>query len=112
MSLNCPQVVLDDHASPGVTVQGLVNQWYVHLAALMLAKALGSELVLPPAMHRGGFAGKTKWFMDPTEALLDVEAIAQYWGGQGVHIHAVSVPLPVWTDTFLSSLTVRSLESR
>lgn len=75
-----------------------MNQWYVHLAALMLAKALGSELVLPPAMHRGAFAGETKWFMDPTEALLDVEAIAEYWSGRGVHIHAVSVPLLVLID--------------
>lgn len=59
----------------------------------MLAKALGSELVLPPAMHRASFAGETEWFKDPTEILLDVEAIAEYWNGRGMHIHAVSVHL-------------------
>ena len=71
-----------------------MNQLYTHMAAFMLAKALGvgAELVLPPAFHRGAFGSKvskSKWRSAPVEDLLDVEAIKGYWSNNSLLIHTV-----------------------
>jgi hypothetical protein len=71
---------------------GLINQMYSHIAAVMLARAMGAELVLPAAMHRDTFnasCGNMTWHVAPPESLLDVEAVKQYWRGQGMLIHTV-----------------------
>lgn len=75
------------HVSAG---KGLVNQFFMHIASLMFAKALGGELVLPPAVHRTTFNATASWHMAPVASLLDVNHITEYWREKGVVIHVVS----------------------
>lgn len=73
---------------------GLINQFYTHLTSIMLAKALGAELVLPSAIYRDEFVRSTGWHSGPAANLIDVEAITNYWSDKGVFIHS----LPNKTD--------------
>lgn len=80
------------HASTARSFAGLINQLYSHVAAIMLARAMGAELVLAPAIHRDSFNShmtKTTWHAAPLEGLLDVEAVKKYWNDQGMLIHTV-----------------------
>lgn len=75
---------------------GLINQLYSHIAAIMLARAIGAELVLAPAIHRDSFNShmtKTTWHAAPQESLIDVDAVKQYWRGKGMLIHTVRNPM-------------------
>ena len=69
-----------------------MNQVYGHMAAILLARAMGAELVLASALHRDTFnAGmsKTPWIAAPPESILDVEAIIEHWRKRGLIIHKV-----------------------
>ena len=71
---------------------GLINQLYTNLAAIMLARATNAELVLAPALHRDSFNShmtETVWHAAPSESLLDVQAIKDYWRDRGLLIHTV-----------------------
>ena len=100
MSLSLPKnpevntglCLLPAHILALLVLTGLINQLYSHIAAIMLARAMGAELVLAPAMHRDSFNShmtKTTWHAAPQESLLNVEALKQYWRGQGMLIHTV-----------------------
>ena len=68
---------------------------YANIAAVMLARAVGAELVLAPVIHRDSYAAhmkNTTWHAGPTESLLDVGAIREYWRKQGLLIHTVGGP--------------------
>ena len=63
----------------------------------MLARALGAELILAPAVHRNTFNShmtKTNWHATAADSLLDVEALKSYWLGNGLLIHTVGTPPP------------------
>ena len=60
----------------------------------MFAKALGAELVLPPAVHRTAFNATARWRMAPASSLLDLKFITEYWSGRGVIIHTVTSFVP------------------
>lgn len=77
---------------------GLINQQYSHIAAFTLAAALGSELVLPPAVQRDSFANyyhvdkqknEVTWTPAPLSTLLDVDSIIADWKLKGVTVHKV-----------------------
>lgn len=77
---------------------GLINQQYSHIAAFTLAAALGSELVLPPAVQRDSFANyyhadkkknEVTWTPAPLSTLLDVDSIVAIWKSKGVTVHKV-----------------------
>ena len=56
----------------------------------MLAKAMGAELVMAPALHRNSFKGhmkNTKWQAAPAASLLDVEFTKAYWRDRGLLMH-------------------------
>ena len=83
------------HCYKHLLCAGLINQMYSHIAAIMLARAMGAELVLAPAVHRESFdlhMEKTKWHVAPQESLLDVGAVKKYWGDRGLLIHTVGDP--------------------
>ena len=72
---------------------GLVNQIYSNIAAIMLARAMGAELVLPAAIHRDSFNSlmtETTWRAAPQDNLLDVGALQRYWLGKGMLVHTVN----------------------
>ena len=75
---------------------GLVNQLYSNIAAIMLARAMGAELVLPAAIHRDSFNShmtKMTWRAAPQDSLLDVNALQLYWRGKDMLVHTVRAPL-------------------
>jgi len=73
--------------------QGLFNQLYAHLNALVLADHLGADVVLPPSVYRESFAkyfsmdeiekNEVKWTPTHQGALLDVEALRRYYAKKG-----------------------------
>jgi hypothetical protein len=72
--------------------QGLFNQMYAHLNALVLAEYLGADVMLPPSVYRESFSkyfsmdlkkNEVKWTPTITGALLDVEAIAAHYAQKG-----------------------------
>lgn len=77
--------------------QGLFNQMYAHLNALVLADYLGADVVLPPSVYRESFAkyftmedmkkNEVKWTPTDAGALLDVDALAAHYAGKGIKIH-------------------------
>lgn len=84
---------------------GLCNQLYAHFSALAMARALGAELVLAPAMSRSSFgdynitdlpfdqqANAVTWRALPLEALLDVPRLRRYWQVQGLAVRQGTAP--------------------
>lgn len=78
---------------------GLINQQYSHIAAFALAAALGSELVLPPAVQRDSFANyyhvdkqknEVTWTPAPLSTLLDVANVVAIWKLKGMTVHEVN----------------------
>lgn len=72
--------------------QGLFNQMYAHLNALVLAEYLGADVMLPPSVYRESFAkyfsmdlkkNEVKWTPTSTGALLDVDSIAAHYAQKG-----------------------------
>lgn len=72
--------------------QGLFNQMYAHLNALVLADYLGADVMLPPSVYRESFSkyfsmdlkkNQVKWTPADTGALLDVEAIQAHYAQKG-----------------------------
>jgi hypothetical protein len=72
--------------------QGLFNQMYAHLNALVLADFLGADIMLPPSVYRESFSkyfsmdltkNEVKWTPTDTGALLDVEALQQHYARKG-----------------------------
>lgn len=72
--------------------QGLFNQMYAHLNALVLADYLGADVMLPPSVYRESFSkyfsmdlkkNEVKWTPTGTGALLDVDAIAAHYAQKG-----------------------------
>jgi hypothetical protein len=72
--------------------QGLFNQMYAHLNALVLAEYLGADVMLPPSVYRESFSkyfsmdlkkNEVKWTPTSTGALLDVDAIAAHYAQKG-----------------------------
>jgi hypothetical protein len=72
--------------------QGLFNQMYAHLNALVLADYLGADVMLPPSVYRESFSkyfsmdlkkNEVKWTPTDTGALLDVDAIAAHYAQKG-----------------------------
>jgi hypothetical protein len=72
--------------------QGLFNQMYAHLNALVLADFLGADVMLPPSVYRESFSkyfsmdltkNEVKWTPTDTGALLDVEALQQHYAKKG-----------------------------
>lgn len=72
--------------------QGLFNQMYAHLNALVLAEYLGADVMLPPSVYRESFSkyfsmdlkkNEVKWTPADTGALLDVESIAAHYAQKG-----------------------------
>lgn len=72
--------------------QGLFNQMYAHLNALVLADYLGADIMLPPSVYRESFSkyfsmdlnkNEVKWTPTYAGALLDVEAIAAHYAHKG-----------------------------
>ena len=62
------------------------------MGAITLARALGTELVLPPALHRDSYNSSyevTPWARQPAGTLLDVQALRDYWLPKGLTIHTV-----------------------
>ena len=75
---------------------GLVNQLYSDIVAIMLARAMGAELVLPAAIHRDSFNShmtKMTWRAAPQDNLLDVGALQRYWLSKGMLVHTVNAPM-------------------
>lgn len=72
--------------------QGLFNQMYAHLNALVLADYLGADVMLPPSVYRESFSkyfsmdlkkNEVKWTPADTGALLDVDAIQAHYAQKG-----------------------------
>jgi hypothetical protein len=72
--------------------QGLFNQMYAHLNALILADYLGADVVLPPSVYRHSFSeyfstdlsrNKVKWTPASGGALLDVQRMREVLGLKG-----------------------------
>jgi hypothetical protein len=72
--------------------QGLFNQMYAHLNALVLADYLGADVMLPPSVYRESFSkyfsmdlkkNEVKWTPTSAGALLDVDAIAAHYAHKG-----------------------------
>lgn len=79
--------------------QGLFNQMYAHLNALVLADFLGADVMLAPSVYRESFAkyfsmdlakNEVKWTPAPTGALLDVPAITAHYARKGVRPRAAA----------------------
>eukprot|EP00887_Chlorella_sp_A99_P003011 scaffold9.g3011.t1 len=71
---------------------GLCNQLYGHLAALILAQELGTEVVLPAAMARAKFAmANVTWSAQPVGSLFDTRHMHSFWASRGVTVHE-SIP--------------------
>lgn len=77
--------------------QGLFNQMYAHLNALVLADILGADVVLPPSVFRESFSkyfsmdltkNEVKWTPTSTGALLDVQALKQHYAKKGEQSNA------------------------
>jgi len=75
---------------------GLINQHYAHISALMIAQALGAEVVLPLACYRESFGqhfslhteeNEMKWYSAPLETLVDVDRLVDVWRDWGLIIH-------------------------
>ena len=65
---------------------------YTNIAAVMLARAVGAELVLAPVIHRDSFGAHmtdTAWHAAPAETLLEVDAFKEHWRDKGLPIHTV-----------------------
>ena len=74
---------------------GLTNQIYSHLNALMMAREMGAELVLAPALYRGSFAsrmGNVSWAVADIDTIFDLEQMVPYWKNRGVILHQVRTP--------------------
>jgi hypothetical protein len=74
--------------------QGLFNQMYAHLNALVLADYLGADVMLPPSVYRESFSkyfsmdlkkNEVKWTPADTGALLDVDSIQAHYAQKGGH---------------------------
>lgn len=73
--------------------QGLFNQMYAHLNALVLADYLGADVMLPPSVYRESFSkyfsmdqpkkNEVKWTPADTGALLDVDAVQAHYAQKG-----------------------------
>lgn len=77
--------------------QGLFNQMYSHVNALVLADYLGADVVLPPSMYRESFAkyfhteldkNEVRWTPTSVGAILDVEALQMHYRKKGTKIHS------------------------
>eukprot|EP00879_Flechtneria_rotunda_P013450 GHRR01014043.1.p1 GENE.GHRR01014043.1~~GHRR01014043.1.p1 ORF type:complete len:592 (+),score=161.63 GHRR01014043.1:229-2004(+) len=75
--------------------QGLFNQMYAHLNALVLADYLGADVMLPPSVYRESFSkyfsmdlkkNEVKWTPADTGALLDVESIQAHYAQKGIKV--------------------------
>eukprot|EP00775_Hariotina_reticulata_P011827 gene11827-11971_t len=75
--------------------QGLFNQMYAHLNALVLADYLGADVMLPPSVYRESFSkyfsmdlkkNEVKWTPADAGALLDVEAIQAHYAQKGIQV--------------------------
>ncbi|KAF6260637.1 hypothetical protein COO60DRAFT_1269269, partial [Scenedesmus sp. NREL 46B-D3] len=75
--------------------QGLFNQMYAHLNALVLADYLGADVMLPPSVYRESFSkyfsmdlkkNEVKWTPADTGALLDVDAIQAHYAQKGIKV--------------------------
>lgn len=79
--------------------QGLFNQMYAHLNALVLAEYLGADVMLPPSVYRESFSkyfsmdnikkNEVKWTPTNVGALLDVDAITAHYAQKGEAVWAV-----------------------
>eukprot|EP01023_Acetabularia_acetabulum_P032553 TRINITY_DN303_c0_g1_i3.p1 TRINITY_DN303_c0_g1~~TRINITY_DN303_c0_g1_i3.p1 ORF type:complete len:523 (+),score=52.65 TRINITY_DN303_c0_g1_i3:247-1815(+) len=68
---------------------GLVNQQYAHIASISIAVLLGAKLILPPSLQRLTFNSSftnTPWKQLPTDHVLDMEYVTQYWKKKGLEI--------------------------
>lgn len=83
---------------------GLCNQLYSHIHAFIIARALGADVVVPPALRRSSFGDivssrtnltkeerkmQASWLFEPVDSILDVERMAQYWAARGVTVRRV-----------------------
>jgi hypothetical protein len=75
--------------------QGLFNQMYAHLNALVLADYLGADVMLPPSVFRESFSkyfsmdvskNEVVWTPASAGALLDVDAIAAHYAQKGAAV--------------------------
>ncbi|GAB4821695.1 hypothetical protein N2152v2_008741 [Parachlorella kessleri] len=65
---------------------GLCNQLYIHLTALAVARQLGADLLVPPALCRKTFAVSKGFLNAPAESLLDTKAMAEQWAQRGLKL--------------------------
>jgi len=73
------------------TYGGLTNQLYGHLPAFMIARAMGAEVVVSPAVSKNSFNMQEQvWQWQSTDTLLDVDKMAAYWRDNGLMMHKVS----------------------
>ena len=81
-----------------MSVAGLVNQYYSHIAAFILAFSIAAEVVLPPALMRNSFGSpysalkevnQVTWGPVSSDQLLDVRAIKEAWQALGIAVHEV-----------------------
>ncbi len=77
--------------------QGLFNQMYAHLNAIILANFLDADIVLPPSVYRHSFSeyfsmdlsrNQVKWTPTSVGALLDVERMREHFEEKGAQQRA------------------------
>jgi len=76
------------------TSAGLINQQYILIAAIVFAKALGAELVLPSAVHRRSFSDEQaamEWRSAPFASVWDEDHLIRYWAARGLVLHKARV---------------------
>ncbi|PSC70520.1 axi 1 [Micractinium conductrix] len=70
------------------TAGGLTNQLLAHLPTFVIARELGAEVVVPPAVSRPGFfRGNKEWRWESAETLLDLDKMKAYWAPRGLVVH-------------------------
>lgn len=76
--------------------QGLFNQIYAHLNALIIAEFLGADVVLPPSVYRESFSkyfsmdlkkNQVKWTPTGIDRLIDVAALREHYAKKGIKIY-------------------------
>ena len=86
---------------------GLINQYYSHIAAFILASTTAAEIVLPPALMRssyGNYYSRVKrrnqviWSPVSTDLLLDVDAIQKAWEAKGIAVYKVRAHMNIISE--------------
>ena len=77
------------------TAGGLTNQLLAHLPTFVIARELGAEVVVPPAVSRPGFfRGNKEWRWESAETLLDLDKMKVGAGRRGAACPGVRCPTP------------------